>query len=480
MTTMNKRRLTCLFLALMTLASVSCGEGSDSPDVTTSSDSAGNMTEVETADTRFIPDVEARNFGGKELRIYSFDCANIHFTVVPENETGDTINDALYKRNSVIEDKYGVELTESFYSWGGISNARSVLVAGDDSYDLVSINCPNALVWYREGLVIPYDELPNVNFEKGYWDSPINDSLSLDGVNYIAEGAYNLDIYDLTFCLLVNKPLCEQFGIKDIYSDVSGGKWTFDLMKEYMTLVTADINGDTKMDMNDRYGYTAHPKMVAPGFWIGADELSITKDEKDHPEINLTSNRFVEVFDKIFNVVHDSGASYLTDGDNLDIPTECRKMFAENRSLFVDMSFFYIEVMRSVDTEFGIIPYPKFDEDQGEYHSRVCYYFPTIVPITCKDTDFVGYMLEIMNYESYKTVIPSYYDVALKTKGTRDEESADMLDLIFASRRIDIGDSTLCDVIRDKFIYEMMKDDSRDLISTVERNRPRIEERLEQ
>lgn len=114
-------------------------------------------------------------------------------------------------------------------------------------------------------------------------------------------------------------------------------------MKNYMMLVTSDINGDSVMDENDQYGYTAHPKMTAPGFWIGADELSVVKDENDHPVINMTDQHFVEVFDKIFNVVWDSNASYLTAGDNLDIPTECRKVFSENRSLFIDMSFFYIE-----------------------------------------------------------------------------------------------------------------------------------------
>lgn len=93
--------------------------------------------------------------------------------------------------------------------------------------------------------------------------------------------------------------------------------------------------------------------------------------------------------------------------------------------------------MRGVETDFGIIPYPKYDENQSEYHSRARYYFPSVVPATCQDTDFVGYMLETLNYESYKTVIPAYYETALKTKYSRDAESSGKLDLIFASRRID-------------------------------------------
>ena len=54
-----------------------------------------------------------------------------------------------------------------------------------------------------------------------------------------------------------------------------------------------------------------------------------------------------------------------------------------------------------------------------------------------------------------------------------------MLDLIFSSRVIDIGDSTLCDVIRDNFIYQMMKNGKRDLVSSVEKRIKSITSRLD-
>ena len=53
-----------------------------------------------------------------------------------------------------------------------------------------------------------------------------------------------------------------------------------------------------------------------------------------------------------------------------------------------------------------------------------------------------------------------------------------MLDLIFKARVIDIGDSTLCDVIRDNFIYQQMKNNKRDLASTVARQEKTIAKRL--
>ncbi len=359
------------------------------------------------------------------------------------------------------------------------SNVRNAVTAGDDTYDLVMLRCPQALTWWKEDLLIPFDEVPNLNLEKGYWDQNINGALSIGGVQYIAEGAFNLEIYDLTYCLLFNKTLASQFDLGDHYASVSAGTWTYEQMMTQMQAVSADINGDGKQDEADRWGYTSHPKNVAPGFWIGGSVTSISKDQDDVPYIRMTEERFTAAFDAYMALAHDSNAAYMTEGDQLDIPTECRIIFEEDRALFIDMSVFYIESMRGMDTNFGIIPYPKYDEAQETYHTRVCYYFPVVVPSTNTDLDTTGYMLEILNYRSYHDVIPAYYEISLKTKGARDEASAEMLDLIFSSRVIDIGDSTLCDVIRDNFMFQMMKNGKRDLVSTVERYRKTIEKRLD-
>jgi len=74
-------------------------------------------------------------------------------------------------------------------------------------------------------------------------------------------------------------------------------------------------------------------------------------------------------------------------------------------------------------------------------------------------------MLEALQSESAKTVRPAYYDIALKTKYTRDDDSVEMLDLIFNTRVVDIGDTTLCGEIRDGFMAQMFSSNNRDLAS---------------
>ena len=86
-----------------------------------------------------------------------------------------------------------------------------------------------------------------------------------------------------------------------------------------------------------------------------------------------------------------------------------------------------------MEADFGIIPYPKLDEAQKQYVSRVEYYFPTIVPINSDSLGITGVMLEALQSESAKTVRPAYYDIALKTKYTRDDESA-QISTLFSPR----------------------------------------------
>ena len=61
------------------------------------------------------------------------------------------------------------------------------------------------------------------------------------------------------------------------------------------------------------------------------------------------------------------------------------------------------------------------------------------VPKTVSDPEFVGIITEALNAESYKAVFPAYYEVALKTKYTHDDESVKMLDYIVDHRVFDFG-----------------------------------------
>jgi len=80
------------------------------------------------------------------------------------------------------------------------------------------------------------------------------------------------------------------------------------------------------------------------------------------------------------------------------------------------------------------------DESQNEYAttshnslSMCCF------PVTVSDIEFSGIITEALCAESYRRVIPNYYEISLKTKAARDEESGEMIDFIRESLTFDFG-----------------------------------------
>ena len=123
-----------------------------------------------------------------------------------------------------------------------------------------------------------------------------------------------------------------------------------------------------------------------------------------------------------------------------------------------------------MNSDFGILPYPKYNEQQDKYYSRMegCELF--FAPISADQTalDRSSVILEAMASESAKSVIPVYYDLALKTKFARDAESEEILDILFANRVFDLGDTAWCDQVRDPVFASMFKNNNRDLVSKLD------------
>ena len=132
-----------------------------------------------------------------------------------------------------------------------------------------------------------------------------------------------------------------------------------------------------------------------------------------------------------------------------------------------------------MDQDFGIIPYPKFDEEQDQYYSRASFYMPNVVPVTNSDLEMTGAVLEALNCAYANEVVPAYFEITLKTKYSRDTESEAMLDLVMENRVIDLGDTTLCGIIRDGFMFELFRTKNENLVSRLKSQQSQIQAMLD-
>lgn len=116
-------------------------------------------------------------------------------------------------------------------------------------------------------------------------------------------------------------------------------------------------------------------------------------------------------------------------------------MFISNQALFDFNEFHAIEQLRQMDTDFGILPIPLLDSSQESYYHTINPYVGSVlcVPIDNSDLDRTGYILDALGAESKNELTPAYYEVYLKTKGARDDDSEAIIDLVLGTLKYDLG-----------------------------------------
>ena len=469
----STRHLAVLLAALLVCSGCAGSAGNDDTSGTTENTSSPSSEETTTS--LMSDDLPENDFEGREFRIFSRLNPWYHGNWLVEEADGDVLNDAIYTRNSKVEERFNITFTEDGDT--NTDRAKNSIIAGDDSYDIINARGSAGFEYAQENLLYSITDLPYINLEKSYWDKKLNDCVSMCGKSFFPIGASNLTSYDYTHVLVFNKKLADDNNVGDLYSLVSSGKWTLDEYAKIVDTFSKDLNGDSVMDEEDLYGYLSQPKAVLPAFWIASGVLSVNRNEADEPVFTMpTDEKFLNIFERVFAITYDNN-SWFRNSSETNYDDQFINMFQNNKALFMDITFFYIESLRNMDADFGIIPYPKYDENQANYLSRIENCELTCVPVTA-DPEFTSIILEAMASESVDTVVKAYYNVALKTKFARDNESADMLDIIFNNRVYDLGDTVWGDKLRDGVFKEMFTNNDRAISSKFESMRAIMEKTI--
>lgn len=458
-----------IFTFLVTMF-ISCGNKTpNNANETTSNKSNNNDEENDTENvenTVMRDNLPSMDFGGTKFRILSYETVNCNGIHVVEEQSGEPVNDKTYEVIRNIEERFNVEFTEYLDSALTNTGIRNSILAGDDAYELVLPNDLNSFAFVQNNLALNYSLLPYIDLSQPYWDQSLNNHISINNQYYYALGGIDFSHLDYTHVMIFSKRMIENYSLSDPYAIVKEGKWTIDKMREYMKVVSSNLDFKTHED-SDIYGYAATAKQVLANFWMSSGEFSIAKDENDQPYFAVMDNeKFGNIVGKMFEILWDDGYWYYTTSNDNTVPG-IANLIESDRVLFSDSTFHYVKTLRTVDADFGLLPYPKWDENQDVYYSRVegGTRFP-IVPITVTDLEFVSIIMEALACESMNTLLPAYYEVGLKGKVTRDEDSSDMIDLIYNTRVYDMGDTIWCTDIRDGKFNELFKTNNRDLAST--------------
>ena len=435
-----------LLTALLLGTAVACGDTSD-----TSSDTANvgtnDVTAAETADpndpyaARMSASAElpaGLDFGGAHLRsMVNENNGNImESDIYMDTATGEIVDDALYNRRVHVEELLNVviDASEVYDYVQASSNIRKSVSAGDDAYDLYLEHMIQAGSDTLEGLFRNWYDIPYMNFTHPWYPQDSIKSITLDDTMYLLLSDIMLSSFHNTYCYYFNRDIAADYDLPDIYDIVRNGQWTIEKVSELTKGVYKDVNGDGTYDAGDQYGYaTSIDSNVVTYFW--AFDVPLIDLSSGKPEIVANNERAVNSVSKLDDFFFKNENTFVA-----SLWTDFIDMFAAEQVLFIPRCIGETQTFFREMDNYGILPFPKYDEAQDGYYTMLDGCSPMIaVPKTASNVEMIGAVMEAMGEYSYKHVVPAYYDMTLKVKGTRDENSIEMLDLTFAGRIVDFA-----------------------------------------
>lgn len=432
-----KRITTGILLLALILGTFSCGS---EPSGTNETTTAADVTE-ETTSGSGLPKLD---YGGETVTIFVEDYGGYCGAEFYVDETnGEIVNDAIYNRNRSVEDSLNVEL-----EWVGLTHTwdtrdeyltkfRTSVLAADAAFDIATGIGYFMPSFVAEGLLAEMSSLPYIDPDQPWWSKDYMEKSAVDGRYYVATGDISLGMIKDMMCVFENLQLAETLGIENLYDVVRAREWTFDKMKKLTADIYADLDGDTKVGRGDRFGLLFHNPNHFTGF-LESFEVDIVEFSGGEPEFVYGNAHNTDVFDKLVDFAHNNEGVYYDPTGNHETVED--SIFRTGNVLLTTGWLCNTDTYRTLEFDYGVLPYPKYDEAQAEYHTTVLNNHSVVaIPVDSKDRDRAAAILEALAYESWNQVTPAYFETALKVKYARDNDSAQMFDLIRESISFDFG-----------------------------------------
>ncbi len=448
-----KKRVLCLLLtAILTSgAMVSCSESKTNTDAeTTPTASTPSSTDEIAAEdiaeetAEILPDIPELDFGGEDFTFLTSGPNDdngsdwITYDVYAEEMNGEIINDAVFERNTYLTDTYNFHFIEEKTTSTVHDTLKKDVKAGGGAYDAGFTGIQRTLSLAADGFTHRMSDVPYIDLTKPWWDQRATHDLAVLGDVYLGTGDISVIDNDATWILMFNKQMREDLQQEDIYTLVREDRWYYDTFYDMLRTASRDVDGNGKMEgPTDTFGLCTTAN-TCYGLIYASGEQMAPKDENGIPNLVTDVNRLTSVIEKAGMILGDLDHVFICDRtgystDNL------RHIFEEGRALFYGEVMQCITRMRESETDFGVIPWPKFEESQKGFYNFVhnTAAKAIVIPVSQNRLEMAGAIVEAMAAKSMYTLTPAYYDVAFTYKYMRDEESAEMLNIILDSRVYD-------------------------------------------
>lgn len=423
--------LICLLMCLTAFASCKDKNGDETGNVSTETASDGEATAFST--------VRREDYDGYDFRIMYFSGQDgFEKDFVAKAMTGEVLNDRVYLKNLLVKETYNIEISLDTMTSGELHPyIRNNSIAGESAYDVYGINRSGMALCY-EGYFLDLTTLSDIDISQEWWDQKWVESMSIYGSLFSLVGDFSIGSLQSLSCMCFNKTLFDNRKLTYPYELVNNGQWTYDEMLKYIKGASTDLNEDNKYTTEDFYGITGWGTEASYALFYASGFSFAKTNNEGALEISYSSDVLTNVYgyvDRIWNVEN----NYRNDSGDIAQHSYPWAIFKDDRSLFLDTTLLKIGLFLSdMESDYGVIPNPKFSVDQDDYSSYSSYTIPmTCVPVNVSDPQRAGNIIEALCTASYDKVTPDIFEIVTKLQNVKDPDSAKMVDIIVRTKMFD-------------------------------------------
>ena len=307
-----------IFVLLCFTALVLFGSCSAEPD-------SAALTDNETPDTEngagqqaeepdITDDVPDLSFDGETFTILYRDY--MEYETNAESENGEVVNDAVFRRNIAIEERFGIKFnmvtTQGAWDHGPafLQRVRNSVSAGDEAYDMVNGYAAYIVELTHGGYLRNWKEIPYIGFDKPWWNRDFISEMTINNNLFFITGDLALSTIHMANALFFNKEMWADYGFDDPYPIVKEGKWTIDRMAEFTRQVSEDLDLDGRFTEDDLYGYVTDTHNQVDAYVVSFDVPVTVKNSEGIPELVVDSDKFTTAFLKLYAFMREDTSTF--------------------------------------------------------------------------------------------------------------------------------------------------------------------------
>ncbi len=459
------RKLLSFFLSLLLFTSCSTEKNTEKAEDTTAAPVVTETQETETALTDGLPDTD---MDGYSLIFLGYDGTKYWWSkkqIDATELTGEPVNDSIYNRNAAIETRFNAQIQEKPVPQVEVSLKQDVQ-AGETDYQVAMVNDQQISGCLTAGVLLMWNDMSGCNLDNPWWNADANNVFQVHGKQYAAVGDFNLSEYSKSYLVYFNKDLYGTLNsVSELYETALDGKWTYDTFRTLSEQYTIDLNGDGAYTDADQYGISGFARVMYQQLLTGAGVKYVDIDAEGNPYFAVAGNdNTISIMQKISEDFGKTNTYFQTADSAVYMA-----MFDAGQIVFVTDTMYDTEYYRSYDINIGMLPSPKWSETQEKYCSITVGGVVSALPktLSVKMQEYTGMLMEAMAFAGKQDTLAAYKQTVLQGKYATDEESSDMIDIIFGSQTYDLG-VTVWDV-RGQYMSNIFEKNSTDVVSVTQK-----------